>query len=109
MAPAEEWPVLPAHERTHRGLVSLWDMLRFHADRFLIVMNLLTGVRTGIQLVGPTLREKEATDGPYSQQVSEGILDRIDEMGEQLDAMGLPMSRATLDRLRPSLGSNGRV
>ena len=105
MGKPEDWSSLNARERDSLELTSLWDMLRFYADRFLNILNLFGAMRTASEIKGAELSK----NGPLRHMISEELLHQIDEMGSHLDAMGLSMSRASLDRLRESLLSGRPV
>lgn len=100
----EDRPGPSAPKRSPRGLVSLWDMLRFHADRFSAVMNLLARMQSSLQALAPFLRERASRHGPYKDEInSKLMLEHVGALGGQLDAIGLSMSKATLDRIDASI------
>lgn len=75
---------------SQHGLVSLWEMLRFHADKFLSVLNHLNILNGALQGDVQDVWDK---NGSY-------IAGRLDELIKQLDALGLNVSRRKAEGLK---------
>ena len=75
-------------------MVSLWDMLRFYADKFVKVLNLLRIVEGLMEQQESQLRELDTLDFVGA---------RVNDLLGQLKDLNLPVSAKTADDLHFSL------
>ena len=79
-------------------IVSLWEMLRFHADKFIEVLNLLNSLEILMQQPGSQLKNMKNVDFFVSQ---------VEQLHGQLEDLGLPVSAKKADQIRIALTLTG--
>ena len=75
-------------------MVSLWDMLRFHADKFLGLFNLITDIEKAMEKHGSFLEANHA---------AAVIIALVEQLLVELDALKLHVSAAKADQICKTL------
>jgi len=95
-------PACLGGENSHR-LVSLWEMLKFHASKFVKLIDSVTVLSTYI-----LDRDSKESD-VQSETFYQSVIQRFSELSCQLADMGLIMSQKKSERIRDELVGGARI
>jgi hypothetical protein len=99
-APAADQP----NPRDSRRLWSLWDMMRFYADKFVHIMQSLAAIRAGLEILGPLMTaNKLGAGGPYTTHPSQEMQANMEQLVKHLEDIGLVYSAKSAGRLISTL------